>query len=438
MTSRQLALQILNKYKPGKTNLSKSIQSVLNASAESRDKGLARRLVWEAARHLNTIDWIISRYSKKPDSTNPIMRNILRLGTVQLLYFQDEIPEYAGINESVNLVKHSKNEKYSGFVNAVLREINRDKKELFRTLGNDSLEKRLSIEYSYPEWMIKRWLKRFTEEEALELLKASNAAAGLTIRVNTSKISRENLLKELKEAGIDASPSQISQDGINLLSSTEIGKLESYRAGHFIVQDEASQLVSRVLEPEEGEVILDLCAGKGVKATHLAQLTKCKAKIIAVDNSLQQLETAKQNAELLSLNNIEFINEEAESLEGIIADKVLVDVPCSGTGTIRRRPDIKWNNSFVDITSRYPKMQKKILFSAAKHLKKGGVLVYSTCSIEPEENEGVVDSFLERFPKFILEGINVPELNTENAEYLHTYPHKNSLDGFFVARMRKT
>ena len=423
--SRLAALKILNNYKPRSTNLSSLINETLEKYSDMNDKGFSRSLVWGTVRYLNTLDYVIDLFLKKPAGTSAKIRNILRLGVYQLLYLEENIPSYAVVNESVEMAKNTGIEYAKGLVNGVLREVLRKKEDIKYPSNNDA--KSITIEYSHPQWLVSRWINRFGKERTTNLCKANNIAPELCIRANLLKISREDLKKELEKEDVASIETKYSPDGLILSRNPEIEKLSAYRNKYFMVQDEASQVVSRVLDPKENETILDVCCGSGAKTTHIAQISGNKTKIISVDNSQNQLDKLSKNLKMFGAQNARIVNDDAKNIKNIKADRILFDSPCSGIGVIRRKPDIKWNRNEADITHKYPGLQKEILFSLPGLLKPGGVLVYSTCSIEPEENENVINDFLDKFKEFTLEDTRFPKT---------FYPDEHGTDGFYIAKLK--
>lgn len=436
--SRFAALKILNDYQLQKTNLSHLLNNRLNKYECSKDSGFIRELVWGVVRHLNTIDWLIDTFSTRSSKIEISIRNILRLGIYQILFCGEKVPDYAAVNESVNLTAAVNRKYLSGYVNAVLRQIMRKKDDI---VWPEEIIKNIALKYSYPEWLVSRWVNNLGQNEAIELCMANNIVPLLTIRANTIKISREELKIQLEKEGVKTNYCKYSPDGLVLSSKPELEKLESYKAGLFLVQDEASQLVSYILKPKDTDFVLDLCAGAGIKTSHLAQIGGRKASITSIDNSLRQINKAAENFKRLGIENINSINENICSVENISADCILLDAPCSGLGVIRRKPDIKWNRKPEDINSYYPDIQKKMLMHASKLLKAGGRLVYSVCTAEPEENENVVNDFLSSSKNFILEEIQLPflgdELLTSNKFFFKSYVHKHGMDGFFAAQLKR-
>jgi 16S rRNA (cytosine967-C5)-methyltransferase len=442
-TARSLALGVLDSYQPQKSNLSQVLAVHFSRQANAiPDRGFARDLVWGVVRYLNTIDWFVDHFADEPGRIDPRVRNILRLGVFQILYFEERVPHYAAVNESVELATRAGRAKAGKFVNAVLRNIIRKVNDLPWPPNEDNALKSLAVRNAHPAWLVSRWLDRWGNDETVKLCQANNVVPHLTIRANTLKISAEDLKKWLEAEGVAVEACSCAEDGLVLLSNPEIESLESYRLGYFIVQDEASQLVANVLDPREGETIVDLCSGAGIKTSHIVQLTNQQVRVIAVDNATQQIDKSKQNFQRLGVApNVETVQADARRFGDFLADRVLVDAPCSGFGVMRRKPDIKWNRSEEDVAVRYPALQKAILFNGARLVKMGGVMVYCTCTTEPEENESVVKEFLLRFPDFRLEEIPLrgpaQRLMTRSKYYFSTLPHRDGLDGFFAVKLRR-
>ncbi len=444
---RAMALKVLIRWETKKPLLDEVLSEVLEKSVlpDPRDQGLVSELINGVVRHLAFIDYVLSRVSKKPlEKMDPEVRNALRLGAYQLLFTR--IPVQAAVAETVKIVKKRRGQWIVNFVNAVLRELARRKNEIELPPREMDPVAYLAVKYSYPRWLVERWLKLFGEEEAEALLKAGNERPTLVVRANTLRVTREQLLLYLKAEIPEAKPTRFSPDGIELKGfQGRITTLKPFKFGWLQVQDEASQLVSYLLSPMPGERILDACAGVGGKTTHIAQLVRNTGRIYAMDVLSWRLERLKENAKRLGVTNIEVITGDAtraiETLGGSFFDRILIDAPCTGTGVIRRHPDIKWARTPDDLVS-IPEKQLSLLESLAPLLKKGGVMVYATCSLEPEENEEVIKNFLAKQQDFIIEKAQdvLPKearsLTTEEG-FMRTYPHRHGLDGFFAARLRK-
>ncbi len=414
-------------------------------SLDTRDRAFITELVYGTITRKLTLDWIISRFSKiKPAKLSRWVLLILRLGIYQIMYL-DRIPQSAACNTSVSLAK--KYEKASGgFVNAVLRNICRGKDGIkFPDSTEGSLAKNMSIRYSFPEYLAEAWIAEYGEEFTQELLKSLLERPEFTVRANTLKTSREELIEELLEEGIESVPGRVCDEALFLRNVSDISQTKAYIDGMIIVQDESSMLVTKVLDPKPGERILDVCSAPGGKATHIGQYMKNEGEIVAWDIHEHKTQLIRENAARLGIKNIEVEQRDAllpaEEIKGRF-NRVLVDAPCSGTGIIRRKPDIKWHRKPDDFGS-LVEIQRKILYNASRAVTLGGILVYSTCSLDNRENSHVIRAFLSENSDFTVEpligclpgGINGKK--DINHGMLNLFPHIDGTDGFFIARLRR-
>ncbi len=444
---RAMALKVLIRWETKKPLLDEVVSQVLDRSVlpDPRDRGLVTELINGVVRHLLLIDYYISRISRIPlEKMDPEIRNALRLGVYQILFTR--IPSAVAVNETVKILKRRRGPWIIGFVNAVLRELIENKEKI--TLPPKEMDQvdHLCIAYSYPRWLVERWVLRFGPEEAEALLKAGNKCPPLVVRVNTMRVSRDQLLLYLKAEIPQATKTTFSPEGIILKGyQGRITELRAFKVGWLQVQDEASQLVSHLLSPRPGERILDACAGVGGKTTHLGEIMRNTGRIYALDLYQWRLERLQGNAKRLGITNIEIMTADAtRALErlGIKSfDRILIDAPCTGTGIIRRHPDIKWARNPKDLKI-VTERQIDLLISLAPLLKPGGIIVYATCSLELEENEDIISKFLDRERGFVIESAKkflppqAKELVDEQG-FMRTYPHRHNLDGFFAARLRK-
>ncbi len=449
---RAVALKILIRWEKGKPLLDEILSQVLTKSVlpDERDRALVGELVNGVIRHLYYTDFMISRFSNHPlEKMDPEVRNILRLGVYQLLYTR--IPERAVLAETLKILSHRKRGQWiKNLVNAILHRIADHRNNLPEPPDFNQVYY-LSVKYSFPEWLVKRWLDRFGFEETEALLKASNERPPLVIRVNTIKVSRDNLLVYLKKDQVSgARPCPYSPAGIILDGFRgKVPELKVYHFGWISVQDSASQLVTYLLNPKPGERVLDACAGVGGKTTHIAELMQNKGSIWAFDLYPWRLEKLRENFQRLGLKEPKVFQgdvvEELQKMSAPLFDRILIDAPCTGTGVIRKHPDIKWARTEEDFL-KVPEKQLRLLEGLSQFLRPKGIIVYATCSLEPEENEQVIARFLEKHPEFEVENPEVvlekscekriKEL-LEESKYLKTYPHKHNLDGFFAVRLRK-
>ncbi|MFQ5683683.1 MAG: 16S rRNA (cytosine(967)-C(5))-methyltransferase RsmB [Candidatus Binatia bacterium] len=419
-------------------------QSLKKVALSARDRALLTQLVYGTLRWKGRIDWCLSQFLHLPLSDmNAYLRTLLRLTLYQIL-FLDKIPDHAAVNEGVNLAKRYGGVKAGALVNGVLRKILREKDQISLPDAQEDANLYLSVLWSHPDWLVSRWLAYFGRKNTESLLRANNEEAPLTLRTNLLKGDRESLLKRLHGIGLHVIPTPWSPQGIWVKSGSAVDRLPGFQEGLFQVQGEASQLIGYLLDPKPGERVLDGCAAPGGKTTHFAELMQGEGEIIATDISRQGLEKLKQNVRRLELISVHpYPVDLLGGLKGRLAvpyDRILVDAPCSGLGTLRSHPEAKWRRTERDI-QRLGNLQKKLVGQLARYLKSGGVLVYATCTLTREENEQVVESFLDRQPDFVLEDARdyLPReaRHLTSGKYYLALPHKHNTDGFFAARMRK-
>ena len=378
-----------------------------------------------------TLDYQINKLSKTPiEKLQTKVLVLLRLGYYQIL-FMDSIPDFAAVNETVALSKGLVNSGALGYINGMLRSAAKElKKDGEASLLTPSKEKDicgyLSITYSYPRYLCKLWVNAYGYENAEKIMLAQNSRSATTLRANTLKISREEYLEKLTSLGFKATASTLTNDGIHLYGNAPITSIPDFENGAFFVQDDASRLCVEALVPTENDTVLDACACPGGKSFACAIKMKNKGKIISCDLHASKLSLITNGAKRLGIDIIE-----AKQMDGSVYnadfdskfDKVLCDVPCSGFGTISKKPDLRLKNA--DSVKELPDIQLAIVNNCAKYLKKGGTLVYSTCTLNPSENELNVKRFLEQNPDFSL-----------LSETTH-FPHESLCDGFYYAKMLK-
>ena len=439
--AREAALKIINAvHEKGAYANVALVQGLRRQELSDVDRRFVTELVYGTVKAGATLDWILRRYVNRPiKKIPPMIADILRLGLYQLL-FMDRIPASAACNESVELAKHYGHPGTVKFVNAVLRTAVREPEKAAFPEGKGQATAQLSLSSQHPEWLVRRWIKEFGYEEAAALCAFDNGQAVLSLRTNTLKISREALLAQLQAEGAEAEPSEWAPEGIRCLSHGALDSLPSLQQGLFQVQDESSMQVAHVTDPQPGEFIIDTCSAPGGKTTHLAALMKNTGRILALDIYEHKLQRVAENAQRLGISIIETKLLDAREAGGLYegqADRVLVDAPCSGLGVLRRKPDARWNKTPEQLTE-LPPLQKAILSSAAKAVKPGGVLVYSTCTIVPEENQAVVEDFLAAHPSFVLEktGSLLPGKKRDDM-MVQLLPQRDGTDGFFIARLRR-
>lgn len=407
------------------------------------DRSFVTEMVYGTVKWKLTLDRVIACYSNiKMEKLSPWILNILRLGAYQILHMT-RVPQSAACNESVKLAGRYGHKASAGFVNAVLRSIARKGPEIAIPSREQDFPGYLSVSYSYPKWLVEKYIEIFDAEFTQSLLEAGNATPELTVRANTLRVTPEELVAALEKEGCHAVAAKYVRDAVVLKSSVNVTKLQAFQNGLFQVQDESSMLPAIVLAPRPGETVLDACSAPGGKATHMAQLMGNNGTIIAGDVHEHKLKLIDDAAQRLGiqiirsvLNDASVPNQEHEKA----FDRVLLDAPCTGLGIVRRKPDIKWARQTKDIEE-ITALQKKLLKSVSRAVKPGGVLVYSTCTILPEENEDIIKFFLESNSDFVEDDIKpfLPPALVEHARgcSLQLYPNRDGIDGFFMARIKR-
>ena len=447
--TRLLALRVLERVQRAGAYADLLLHANLGRSSlTAPDRAFATDLVYGTLRWRGRIDYLLRHVPDRDlDKLEPLVATALRLGAYQLL-FSDRVPAMAAVDESVRCVRAAGIERATGLVNAVLRRLATQGEGIaLPTLEDDPLA-HLCYALSLPEWIAARWLELYGPQAAAELARASNEVPPLVVRTNRVRCSAEELLVELRPRFPDAHRCPRARDGLVLGRRGNPAEDPAFLAGRFTVQDEASQLVVALLDPRPGERVLDTCAAPGGKATAIAERVATGegtgGSVVAVDRHSNRLGLIRRQLRRLGLSNIELRNRDAtRPLEDCAPgsfDRVLVDAPCSGLGTLRRNPDARWRIGASD-PARLAEVQRSILANAALALRPGGVLVYSTCTLLPEENEAVVQSFLEASESFVLAPRDrAPEevRSVIDADgFLRCLPHVHDTDGFFAARLER-
>lgn len=403
------------------------------------DRRFVTELVYGTVKTLGTLDWILEHFVSRPlQSLEPETRNILRLGIYQI-YFLDRVPVSAAVNESVNLAKKFGHAGIVKFVNAVLRSSVRQKESLDWPDAGTAPLKHLALTAYHPEWLLQRWEKQFGLEETARLCAFDNAPAPLSLRVNTLVTTREELLARLTADGFTAAASTWSPDGIVCTQIPSLKALFDKYYNAFYIQDESSMLVGRILNPQPGSTVIDMCSAPGGKTTHVATLMENRGQVRACDVYPHKLELVKANAGRLGLKNIYTFLQDGTKLRPTWAGKadyVLVDAPCSGLGVLNRRAEARWIKTEKDLAE-FPPLQLQILETAAQYVKPAGKILYSTCTLEPAENDKLVAKFLAAHPEWHLAGFKHPVTGAEITE-LQLLPQRDGIDGFYLALLQKT
>ncbi len=448
---RKTALSVLNTLSQKRHfHLDRTItDSVDNADLKlsNRDRKFLNALIFGVLRWRGNLDWIIRHHSRtRLEKINPEVLNILRLGLYQI-FFLDRVPDSAAVNTSVEMAKLAAPHWVVKYVNAVLRNAIRNRGSLpFPCIEKNPAEA-LSISKSFPKWLIKRWIRRFGIEKCGKLCDSLNVIPPITVRCNTIKIQRNDLLTLLSLEAENVSPTLHSPDGLFFVRPNKaIHEFSVFQKGFFQVQDEAAQLVAYLLSPCPDEIVLDACAGLGGKTGHIAQLMKNTGQIIAVDQDRKKLTQLKEAMQRLGVDNVTTCLHDfktpMEKFQSQGFDRILFDAPCSGLGVIRRNPDTKWELSSQNLNL-YGKKQLNLLENISSLLKIGGIIVYVVCSFEPEENELVINDFLKRHMNFKIqhEFKNLPfdiRQFIDPDGFFRTSPHVRDMDGFFAACLKRT
>lgn len=382
-------------------------------------QGTLENLIW--------IDYVIDRFSSvKVSKMKPVIRTILR-SSVYELQFMDSVPAGATCNEAVKLAQKKGFSSLKGFVNGVLRNISRNLDRIQLPDQRTAPLKYLSVKYSMPEWILEKWLAQYGEEQTEEILKAFLSEAPTAVRVNTARISREELKKQLEAEGVTVTVNQELPDGLFLSDYDHMGALESFQQGLFYIQDVSSMMVAHLAAPREGDYVLDVCAAPGGKSIHMAELMKGTGLVEARDLTPHKVALIQENISRCRVTNVKAVAADARKLyqEDIgKADIVIADLPCSGLGVIGKKPDIKYKMT-PEKQKELAALQQEILGVVSSYVKPGGILMYSTCTISREENEENVAGFLAGHPDFYV----------EREEQL--LPRSGRQDGFFIARLKK-
>lgn len=445
--AREVALEILTRVAEDQAYSNLLLNQTLEKYKLDRlDSSLVTEIVYGTIQRKNTIDYFLQRFINKGlDKLQPWVSNLLRLSFYQL-YYLDRIPPHAVVHEAVEIAKKKGHQGISGLVNGVLRNVLRSKEELILPNGLPAV-KRIALQYSHPEWMVARWIKQYGERTTEQICASNNEPPKSSIRVNTLKHDRAALLELLRNQGLQAEPSEIAASGVIAKSGGNLALTDGYAAGEFSIQDESSMLVSEITDPQPGMQVLDCCAAPGGKTAHLAEKMRDTGTLIANDVHEHKKKLIESQAVRLGLECIRALVTDAAHLSERFAegsfDRILLDAPCSGLGVIRRKPDVKWSKNEQEIEG-IADIQFSILSDIRNLVKPGGILVYSTCTLLQEENEGMIARFLEQFPEFEpdpeLEAM-LPEAVREkamlSAGMVRILPHYFHSDGFFIARLKR-
>jgi 16S rRNA (cytosine967-C5)-methyltransferase len=440
-SARSVALEALVRVETTEAYADRLLEALADrAGLHARDRGLATEVVLGTLRWQRRLDWTLASASHRPlDDLAPWVRALLRLSAYQLA-FLDRVPPWAAVHEAVELAKRRRSAGAAAFVNGVLRALARVPRPWPVPTAADPVEA-LALRASLPTWLAERWWARYGPAEAEALALAMNAAPPVVVRANTLRLPATAVAAALREAGVGATPTRFAPEGLALERVGDLWELAALREGSATVQDEAAILVGHVLGPRPGETVADVCAAPGTKTTHLAALMGNRGRIVAADPHPGRLELLRAAAARLGAGIVEPRQADALTLArelGPVCDGVLVDAPCSNLGVLRRNPDGKWRRRSGDFAS-LGAAQAAILEAAAALVRPGGVLVYATCSLEPEENEAVVAGLRARRPDLVPDPMPpiVPDACRVAPDVLRMAPYPHGSDGFTAHRLRR-
>lgn len=437
---RGIAVKVLNRIFKTDAYLDKLIDSEMkNIELSGKDKALLFEIVHGVIRWSLKLDWILTGFYKGQYSK--LMQDIktaMKVALYQLL-FLDKVPEYAAINEAVEFVKKLQGKKSGDMTNAVLRNILRNKENIRYPDKETDLVNYLSVVYSHPVWLVKRWLKQFGEDFTSKLMESNNERPKLYLRLNKLKTSKSELITLLDEVDVKYKNCAYFDEFLELKSISNITDWEYFKKGYFNIQDEATGFGVKLLDVKASDRVLDMCSAPGGKTSFLAAEMDNEGEIVAIDLHESRIKILEQNLERLGVKNVKTVAVDTLKFKDEEKfTKILADVPCSGLGTITKKPDIKWKRMLSDLYE-MPKLQFRILEKGASLLRVGGEIVYSTCSIDREENIDIVNKFLEKYSNFEL--INASYKFDKNLldsnGCVQIYPHIHNIDGAFAAKIRK-
>ncbi|MEH1941549.1 MAG: 16S rRNA (cytosine(967)-C(5))-methyltransferase [Nostoc sp.] len=438
-----IALRDVHKGAYADVALDRVLQKVNLADSDRR---LMTELIYGSVRRQRTLDTLIDQLAKKKSHQQPQdLRTILHLGFYQLRY-QERIPASAAVNTTVQLAKENGFSGLTGFVNGLLRQYIR----LAEKIKKDPLQlpeipvERLGILHSFPDWIIQVWLEQLGLAETEKLCEWMNQSPTIDLRINPLRTSIEEVEAALQSVGILVRRIPDLPQALRLIGSAgSIQKLPGFKEGWWTVQDSSAQLVSHLLDPQPGEVVIDACAAPGGKTTHMAELMGDKGKIWACDRTSSRLRKLQENSQRLNLQSIQMYTGDSRHFKQFqnTADRVLLDAPCSGLGTMHRHADARWRQTPESVRE-LSVLQKELLAHTSTFVKPGGVLVYATCTLHPAENEEVISTFLAESPYWQIEspkGFELPDSTHSTPQgWFKVWPHRQDMDGFFMVRLRKT
>jgi len=411
--------------------------SVLN-DLPSQDRQQAQEYIQGILRRRSYLDFLIEQFSTVGIAEmEGFFKNILRLGMYDLL-FMDGTPDYAAVNESVEIAKTRISGKSGDVVNAILRRVQREMANLPKPAHEDRT-KLIATTFSHPEWMVSRWVARMGERDAFLLMQANNRRPDYFLKVNTLKTASPNFRLRMEKSGVDFEESEWLPDYFKVGSLAEVRSKGWFEKGLCQVQDIAAGFAPAILNPQPGESVYDICAAPGTKTIVMAGMMNNEGSILAIDINGERITKIAENAEHYGAENVKIRRADAREERFKLADAVLLDAPCTGTGVLSKRADLRWRRKPEDL-EQIVKTQAELLDAAANMVSKGGRLVYTTCSLEPEENMEQIQNFLKEYDNFELQHLGdfLPEeVLAEDGLSYQTWPHKHNCDGHFGVLLKR-
>ena len=436
-SARDTAVRLLCEFETREASLEHQLECLQDSTLPPRDRRFVRHLVLGTVRWRKRLDWIVDQFARRPiASCSPWIRQILRLGVYQIFWL-DRVPNRAAVHTSVELARRFGHGGVVALVNAILRQILRRADTIQYPSRGEDLSAHLAVYYSHPRWLVERWLKNWGEDATEALLEADNKQAPLYIRSNPLRVNEDKLAATLQPTFQHLHPVGPLPGYFSIEEPEGLFGSQAYQAGFFQVQDISAGLAAALLDPQPGEHILDLCSAPGGKTTQMAIAMQDHGLVVAADRSLKRLQLVRENATRLRLRSIRSVVQDARAWGAGQFARVLADVPCSGTGILGRHPDARWRKKATQLSG-LVELQYSILQQAFARLRSGGVLVYSTCSLEKEENDALIERFLSA------NGIAVLEPAADYfpgkiwaGRFIQTLPGRDPGDGGFAARIRK-
>ncbi len=440
MSPRQLVIKLLDRLDQTGAYADLLFENeIRKVSWTDSDKALIQEIFFGVIRWQRRLDWIVKQFYRGDFAKAPRFMRYILLSACYQLSFMDRVPAYAAIHEAVDLAKMKGGNYWGRKTNAILRAFQRGKRQLkYPDIKRVPIQS-IAVQFSHPAWMVERWIERWGVDETIALCRANNNNPLLSLRVNRLKTTNRIIEDLLAKNSISARQSRYIENFLMANRLPDLSSFEPFQQGLFSVQDASAGLACQLLAPQPSDLIVDLCAAPGGKTTFLAELTRDQANIIAIDVNVSRLNLVRQNIKRLGLASVRLVQADGTRFNCKAVDKIILDAPCSGLGVLAKRIDLRWKRT-LDQIKELAQLQLKMLKNAARLVKPGGVIVYCTCTIEPEENEQIIKDFLIEAKDFQVEPASkfVTAEVTTSEGYIYTFPHQHGIDGSFAVRLLKS